>query len=274
LWQGFDMPLYPMPRNLNRSEKTAFLKKRIADTEHLMSGTVQFVEKNYQLFSQKLETLNQLRRQRSTSPNWLTGPSEREQKLSRPARDCRERLRSVEQCNKWIENDRQAILTSRKNISGKATPAQIQKLANGLRWVEKPAKKSKYRRPTRTRVKTAATDSNAVSFEKFKIYKAKAETLDRKNRKSQAEVKQLLAPELKKYGKCAYCENSLQFADSHIDHIQPVSKGGLSTESNCVLICAKCNRSKGATLLRPFCKRTNLDYDKVVTRLEVLGKDV
>ena len=86
LWQGFDMPLYPMPRNLNRSEKTAFLKKRIADTEHLMSGTVQFVEKNYQLFSQKLETLNQLRRQRSTSPNWLTGPSEREQKLSRLSR--------------------------------------------------------------------------------------------------------------------------------------------------------------------------------------------
>ncbi|MDA9193655.1 HNH endonuclease [Alphaproteobacteria bacterium] len=268
------MPLYPMPRNLNGSEKAAFLKKRIADTKHLMAGTVQFIEKNYHLFSQKLETLNQLRRQRSNSPNWLIGPSEREQKLSRQVRGFRERLRSVEQCNKWIENDRQAMLTSRKNTSGKATPARIQKLAKELRWVEKPAKKSKNNRPTRTRVKTAATDSNAVSFEKFKIYKAKAEALDRKNCKSQAEVKQLVAPELKKYGKCAYCENSLKFADSQIDHIQPVSKGGLSTESNCVLICAKCNRSKGATLLRPFCKKANLDYDKAVTRLEVLGKDV
>lgn len=123
-------------------------------------------------------------------------------------------------------------------------------------------------------MKTAAKDSNAVSFERFKTYKAKAESLDRKNRKSQAEVKQLLAPELKKYGKCAYCENSLQFADSHIDHIQPVSKGGLSTESNCALICAKCNRSKGRALLRPFGKRASLDHDKFVTRLEVLRKDV
>ena len=104
--------------------------------------------------------------------------------------------------------------------------------------------------------------------------KSKAEALDRKNRKSQAEVKQLLAPELKKYGKCAYCESSLKFTDSHIDHIQPVSKGGLYTESNCVLICARCNRSKGATLLRPFCKKADLDYDKVVTWVEVLGKDV
>ena len=267
------MPLYPMPRNLNKSEKTAFLKKRIADTERLMSGTVQFVEKNYQLFSQKVETLNQLRRQRTNSPNWLAGPSEREQKLSRQVRDFRERLRIVEQCNKWIESDRQAILNSRKRSSGAATPAQIQKFAEEMGWVGKPAKKHKKNKANATKLKPAGTDSNVVNLEKFKLYKAKAEALDRKNRKSQAEVKQLLAPELKKYGKCVYCENSLKFADSQIDHIQPVSKGGLSTESNCVLICAKCNRSKGATLLRPFCKKASLDYEKVVARLEVLGKD-
>ena len=271
------MPLYPMPRILNKSEKAAFLKKRIADTERLMSGTVQFVEKNYQLFSQKVETLNQLRRQRTNSANWLAGPSEREQKLSRQVRDFRERLRIVEQCNKWIESDRQAISNSRKRSSGAATPAQIQKFAEELAqmgWAEKPTKKPKKKKSNAAKVKSTSTDSNVVNLEKFKIYKAKAEALDRKNRKSQAEVKQLLAPELKKYGKCAYCENSLKFADSHIDHIQPVSKGGLSTESNCVLICAKCNRSKGATLLRPFCKKANLDYDRVVSRLEVLGKDV
>ncbi|MDB9889993.1 HNH endonuclease [Alphaproteobacteria bacterium] len=139
---------------------------------------------------------------------------------------------------------------------------------------EKPVNKSKNKGPTPTKVKTAATDSDAVNLEKFKIYKPKAQALDRKSRKSQAEVKQLLATELKKYVKCAYCENSLKFADSHINHIQPVSKGGLSNQSNCVLICAKFNRSKGATLLRPFCKKANLDYGKVVTRLEVPGKDV
>ena len=263
-----------MPRNLNKSEKTAFLKKRIADAEYMLASTVKFVEKNYQLFSQKVETLNQLRRQRSNSPTWLAGPSEREQRLSRQVRDFRERLRIVEQFTKWIENDKQALANNRKRNSGAATPAQIQKFAEEMGWIEKPTKKPKSTKPKKTKIKPDATDSNVVNLEKFKIYKAKAEALDRKNRKSQAEVKQLLAPELKKYGKCAYCESSLKFADSHIDHIQPVSKGGLSTESNCVLICARCNRSKGATLLRPFCKKANLDYDKVVTRLEVLGKDV
>ena len=34
-----------------------------------------------------------------------------------------------------------------------------------------------------------------------------------------------------------------------IDHIVPISKGGLSTEENLQTLCWKCNRTKGAKLV-------------------------
>ena len=108
----------------------------------------------------------------------------------------------------------------------------------------------------------------------YEILKAKAAALDGKNRRNQAELKQDLKPELARYKRCAYCESPLKFQDSHIDHITPVSKGGLGTLSNTVLVCSKCNLSKKAKTLRRFCADAGLDYDKVIARLEWGGKDV
>ncbi len=51
-------------------------------------------------------------------------------------------------------------------------------------------------------------------------------------------------------------------------------KGGLSEDDNLVLICAPCNTSKGKKTLRAFCRETNLKYDVVVARLEMIGKAV
>ena len=58
------MPLYPMPRNLSKSQKASFLRKRISDTETLAAKEVTFVEKNYPLFEKKVILLNQMRRKR------------------------------------------------------------------------------------------------------------------------------------------------------------------------------------------------------------------
>jgi len=63
-----------------------------------------------------------------------------------------------------------------------------------------------------------------------------ADAFDRKNRKSQSEVKQALQPESKKYGRCAYCETKLQFANFYVDHTQPANNITLNpTATYCTL---------------------------------------
>lgn len=44
--------------------------------------------------------------------------------------------------------------------------------------------------------------------------------------------------------KCAYCESDI---DITLDHIVPLSKGGLDYTSNIVACCKSCNHSKGHT---------------------------
>lgn len=52
-------------------------------------------------------------------------------------------------------------------------------------------------------------------------------------------------------GRCAICGIVLLAvgADSHVDHIIPVSKGGLSTRENLQLLCPPCNLSKNDRIL-------------------------
>lgn len=45
--------------------------------------------------------------------------------------------------------------------------------------------------------------------------------------------------------RCVYCGADYE----ELDHVYPVSKGGLTTKDNCVPSCASCNRSKSANLI-------------------------
>lgn len=42
------------------------------------------------------------------------------------------------------------------------------------------------------------------------------------------------------------CKKCGSRQDLHIDHINPVSKGGKTTEDNLQTLCARCNRKKGS----------------------------
>ena len=50
--------------------------------------------------------------------------------------------------------------------------------------------------------------------------------------------------------RCAYCGDKEGPFD--FDHLFPVSKGGLNSDSNIVLACVPCNRSKGAKTLKEW----------------------
>ena len=59
---------------------------------------------------------------------------------------------------------------------------------------------------------------------------------------------------------------------AHVDHINPISNGGLSIKKNMILVCSNCNLSKSALSLRRFAKSNNLDFEKICERLEEVGK--
>ncbi|MGW6920881.1 HNH endonuclease [Streptomyces sp. NPDC054950] len=51
-------------------------------------------------------------------------------------------------------------------------------------------------------------------------------------------------------GRCAYCDAPAE----HLDHVQPVSKGGADEERNVVPACAPCNLSKTNLTLAQWAK--------------------
>lgn len=46
-------------------------------------------------------------------------------------------------------------------------------------------------------------------------------------------------------GRCQYCLNKIRLQDLTVDHVQPRSRGGATSWSNCVAACMKCNNKKG-----------------------------
>ncbi len=47
-------------------------------------------------------------------------------------------------------------------------------------------------------------------------------------------------------GKCAICKNEFAISDMEADHITPWSEGGKTEESNCQMLCRRCNREKAS----------------------------
>lgn len=52
--------------------------------------------------------------------------------------------------------------------------------------------------------------------------------------------------------RCRYCGRSSDEVALHVDHVLPVSAGGLNSEANLVAACRDCNLGKGARLLTAF----------------------
>jgi 5-methylcytosine-specific restriction endonuclease McrA len=66
------------------------------------------------------------------------------------------------------------------------------------------------------------------------------------------DIKMLMAAQR---GKCAYCFTKL-LPGFHVDHIEPLSKGGSNWPSNLQLLCAQCNLSKRDKLPHVFAQES------------------
>lgn len=56
-------------------------------------------------------------------------------------------------------------------------------------------------------------------------------------------------------GRCWWCRRRLSRTGFHIDHRQPLARGGDNNPSNIVLACPRCNMKKSARLPHEFCGR-------------------
>ena len=55
---------------------------------------------------------------------------------------------------------------------------------------------------------------------------------------------QEIAKMLKDTVKCPYCMTRVESSDKHVDHMIPLSKGGLHATYNLAVVCSKCNHRK------------------------------
>lgn len=52
--------------------------------------------------------------------------------------------------------------------------------------------------------------------------------------------------------RCPYCIKELVFGEIHIDHMQPLSRGGWNSRDNIVACCAECNLRKNDKTVKEF----------------------
>jgi 5-methylcytosine-specific restriction endonuclease McrA len=56
-------------------------------------------------------------------------------------------------------------------------------------------------------------------------------------------------------GQCQYCGKQLSYDNSTVDHVKPRCRGGLTSWSNTVIACKKCNSKKGMLTIEEFAKK-------------------
>jgi hypothetical protein len=98
---------------------------------------------------------------------------------------------------------------------------------------------------------------------------AKAAAADGEARIRATSLKRLV----EKTADCPYC-GAILGSNPHLDHIYPVSKGGLSIVFNLVWCCSTCNALKADTGLVQFLKKRGLPVEPALARLHSLGKHV
>lgn len=128
-------------------------------------------------------------------------------------------------------------------------------------------------RTSHLKEKLALAEEKRAAIERFekkhgKVF-AKGAAADSKIRKRVTSLKSIV----KKTKDCPYCGADLG-AEPHLDHIYPVTKGGLSIVENLIWCCSTCNGLKSDKGLMQFLKEQGLPMEQTLTRLHSLGKHV
>ena len=226
-----------------------------------------WLEKNRLLYTQKREQLDYLVKERGLTGGQITPE---EQKLGKHVALYESRRSGMWDLATGInreEKNLEAMKARRKKKKQTLSEKEMLKFVGQLGYTVEPIESKSKPKPTSQ--KSKQSQDTVVD-----LWRDKSEADVASARSKQASAKRRLASQLNTFNRCPYCEEKLSFEQSHVDHIHPVSKGGLSEDDNLVLVCAPCNTSKGRKTLRAFCRDADLNYDVVVARLEMIGKAV
>jgi 5-methylcytosine-specific restriction endonuclease McrA len=169
---------------------------------------------------------------------------------------------------KYLEYDRNAFATWLSTLQSQETIAAIRLIDD----VE--CESSRYSVLEQRNLKLLAdAKEKKEAIEKFESKHgkafAKAAASDNKTRNRAESMKCVV----KKTNECPYCGNSLG-SNPHLDHIYPVSKGGLSIVENLIWCCSTCNSLKTDKGLIQFINERKLKLEQVVSLLHSLGKHI
>ena len=237
-------------KNHSKQENIKSLESATTQLVNMANGQIAFLNKNKELYDKKVIRLKEFN---ITNPSNMFFRQPDSEKITKLKKDIK------------IYKDQQKFLTNLTLEIAKCQK-QLQKLFTN-KIVPKQNKSYKNVSPN-------FQDDTIIEQSKIDMWKAKAAAFDGEKRRGQAEIKLSLKSQLANYPRCPYCESELIYENCHVDHIYPANRGGLTIPDNMVLICSPCNLSKSADSLRSFAKRNHLNYDKIITRLEVMGKHI
>jgi hypothetical protein len=168
-----------------------------------------------------------------------------------------------------LKNSKSALIECRKHLTKVFNYAAAIQLINRMRETSKTNVLKIIK--IEERLKPAKLKLQALEkFEKKhgKAF-AKAAAAEKQTRQRATSIKRMV----KKTTHCPYCNNQLG-ADAHLDHIYPVSKGGLSIIENLVWCCSSCNSLKSDKGLIQFLNESGATLSDSISRLQKLGKHV
>lgn len=67
--------------------------------------------------------------------------------------------------------------------------------------------------------------------------------------------------------RCVYCDEDLENAEVHLDHVVPESQGGETSYNNLQVTCRKCNLAKGVLTESEFTTRLRRRAQNILDRL-------
>jgi 5-methylcytosine-specific restriction endonuclease McrA len=105
-------------------------------------------------------------------------------------------------------------------------------------------KNAEWRRRKKDHIAQTAKIWRAANPEKSRciVRARRARIRNAEGRHSAEDVQRIFAAQR---GKCAHCRISIK-AGYHVDHIQPLARGGSNWPRNLQLLCARCNQTKQA----------------------------